>query len=190
MKYSRFFYLLIVLTLAFLVFACSGKPVEQIQMTEKAMQQAKDEHAEEFAPEDWKVGETAWNDAQSKIEKEKWGEATTALLKAKTRFEKARDVAKGKRAAAIQEIEGTKTTAEKRCKALKESLEASGKKLSAAKRKEFEEACKSAEEKIAKVATQLQNGQYNDAKYLAGSTLREVWEAQKELDSLTGKKGT
>ncbi len=190
MKCSRFIYLLIVMTLAFVIFACSGKPVEQIQLTEKAMQQAKDEHAEEFAPEDWKAADTAWRDAQTKIEQQKWGDSTTLLLKAKTRFEKARDLAKGKRAAAIQEIEGTKVTAEKRCKALKDALEAGGKKLSAAKRKEFEEACKSAEEKIANVATKLQNGQYNDARYLAQSTLREVWEAQKELDGLTGKKGT
>jgi len=190
MKCSRFIFLLILLTLSLVFFACASKPVEQIQLTEKAMQQAKEEHAEEFAPEDWKAGDTAWRDAQGKIEKEKWGEATTSLLRAKTRFEKARDVAKGKRAAAIQEIENTKTTAEKRCKALKDALEASGKKLPAAKRKEFEEACKTAEEKIAKVATQLQNGQYSDAKFLAGSTLREVWETQKELDGLTGKKGT
>ncbi len=190
MKCSRLIYLLIAVTLAFVVFACSGKPVEQIQMTEKAMQQAKDEHAEDFASEEWKAGEAAWTDAQARIDKEKWGEATTLLLKAKTRFEKARDVAKGRRAAAIQEIEGTKMTAEKRCKALKETLDASGKKLSAAKRKEFEEACKTAEEKIAKVGTQLQNGQYNDAKFLAGSTLREVWEAQKELDGLIGKKSS
>jgi hypothetical protein len=56
--------------------------------------------------------------------------------------------------------------------------------------KEFEEACKTADEKIAKVVTQLQNGQYNDAKFLAGSTVREVWEAQNELDGILGKKGS
>ena len=190
MKCSRLIYLLIAVTLAFVVFACSGKPVEQIQMTEKVMQQAKDEHAEDFAPEDWKAADTAWRDAQDRISKEKWGEATTLLLKAKTRFEKARDLAKGKRALAIKEIENNKSVAETRCKALKDSLTANGKKLPAAKRKELEEACKTAEEKIAKVGTQLQNGQYNDAKYLAGSTLREVWEAQKELDGLIGKKSS
>ena len=188
MKFSRLIYLCLVLSLAFFVFACSGKPVEYIERTEKAMQQAKEEHAEDFAAEDWKAGEESMRAAQGLLEKEKWGEATTALLRAKSRFEKARDVAKGHRAAAIQEIEGTKKTAEMRCKALKDALDASGKKLAAAKRKEFEEACKSADETIAKVGTQLQNGQYGDAKLLAGSTLREVWEVQKELDGLVGKK--
>jgi len=186
MKFSRLIYLLLILSLAFVVVACSGRPVEYIERAEKAMQQAKEEHAEEFAPEDWKAGDDAWRSAQSFLEKEKWGEASTALLRAKSRFEKARDIAQGKRAAAIQEIEGTKKTAEMRLKALKDALTAGGSKLAAAKRTEFEEACKAAEEKVAKVALQLQNGQYNDAKFLAGSTLREVWEAQKELEGLTG----
>ncbi len=188
MKFSRLIYILLALSIAFFVFACSGKPVEYIQKTENAMNQAKAEHAEEFAPEDWKTGEDDWRTAQAQLDKEKWGDATTSLLKAKAHFEKARDIAKGKRAAAIQEIENTKKTAEMRCKALKDALQAEGKKLSAAKRQEFEEACKTADEKIAKVGTQLDNGQYSDAKYLAGTTLREVWEAQKELDTTLGKK--
>ncbi len=188
MKFSRFCYFCLILTLVFFAFACAGKPVDSIEKTQAAMDQAKAEHAEEFAPTEWKTGEEDWRAAQSLLDKEKWGEASTALLKAKGHFEKAREQAKGKRAAAIQEIEGTKGTAEKRCKALKDTLEAEGKKLPAAKRKEFEEACKTAEEKIAKVGTQLQNGQYSDAKFLAGSTLREVWEAQKELEGLIGKK--
>jgi predicted HNH restriction endonuclease len=188
MKFSRLINICLVLSLSFFVFACSGKPVDYIDKTEKAMQQAKDEHADDFATEEWKSAEESMNAAQSLLDKEKWGEATTALLRAKARFEKARDIAKGRRAAAIQEIEGTQKTAEMRCKTLKEALDANSKKLSAAKRKEFEDACKSAEEKLAKVSTQLESGQYGDAKLLAGSTLREVWEAQKELDGLVGKK--
>jgi len=188
MKCSRLFFLFLVLSLAFLIFACAGKPVEQIQKTEKAMEQAKAEHAEEFAPEDWKAGEDAWRSASAQLDAQKYGDAATTLLKAQTRFTKARDIAKGKREEAIKEIKNTQKTAEMRCKALHDDLDKSGKKLTAAKRKEFEDACKAADEKIAKVNTQLQNGQYNDAKYLAGSTLREVWEAQKELEKAIGKK--
>jgi hypothetical protein len=188
MKCSRLFFLFLVLSLAFLIFACSPKPVDQIQKTEKAMEQAKAEHAEEFAPDEWKAGEDAWRAANAQIDQQKYGDVTATLLKAKTRFEKARDIAKGKRDEAIKEIKNTQKTAEMRCKALHDDLDKSGKKLSAAKRKEFEEACKAADEKIAKVTTQLENGQYNDAKYLAGSTLREVWEAQKELEKAIGKK--
>ncbi len=191
MKCSRLFFLLfIVLSLAFLIVGCSTKPVDQIQKAEKAMEQAKTEHAEEFAPEDWKAGDDALRGAQSRIDQGKYGEATTLLLKAKMRFEKARDIAKGKREDAIKEIKNTQKTAELRCKTLKDDLEKAGKKLPAAKRKDFEDACKAADEKIAKVNIQLENGQYNDAKYLAGTTLREIWEAQKEFDKALGRKSS
>ncbi len=188
MKCSRLFYLLVVLSLALLVLGCSARPVDQIQRAEKAMEQAKAEHAEEFAAEDWKAGDDAWRSAQAKLEQEKYGEATTLLLKAQTRFEKARGIAKGKREDAIKEIKNTQKTAELRCKALKDDLEKVGKKLPAAKRKEFEDACKTAEDKISKVTVQLDAGQYSDAKMTAGTTLREIWEAQKELEKVTGKK--
>lgn len=188
MKCSRFFFLVAVLSLAFLIIGCSAKPVDQIQKAEKAMEQAKAEHADEFAPEDWKAGDDAWRSATAKVDQGKYGEATTLLLKAKTRFEKARDIAKGKKDDAIKEIKNTQKTAELRCKALKDDLEKSGKKLSAAKRKDVEDSCKAADEKIAKVNTQLENGQFSDAKYLAASTLREIWEAQKDFEKAIGKK--
>ncbi len=188
MKCSRLFFLLIVLALALFIVGCSTKPVDQIQSAEKAMAQAKAEHAEEFAPEDWKAGEDAWRTANARVDAGKYGEATTLLLKAQTRFQKARDIAKGKREDTIKEIKNNKTTAELRCKALKADLEKAGKKLPAAKRQEFEDACKAAEEKIAKVQVQLDGGQYSDAKMTVGTTLREIWEAQKELEKATGKK--
>ena len=188
MKCSRLFFLFLVLSLALLIFGCSSKPVEQIAKAEKSMELAKAEHAEEFAPEDWKAAEDAWRSAQARVSNQQYGEATTLLLKASTRFDKARTIAKGKREEAIKEIKNTQKTAEMRCKALKDDLEKNGKKLPAATRKEMEEACKSAEEKIAKVNTQLENGQYGDAKLLAGTTLREVWEAQKDLEKALGKK--
>ncbi len=188
MKCSRLFFLVVFISLLFLIVGCATKPTDQIARAEKAMGQAKAEHAEEFAPEDWKAGEDAWRSANARIDQEKYSEATTLLLKAQTRFEKARDIAKGKREDAIKEIKNTRTTAELRCKALKDELAKSGKKLPAAKRQEFEDACKAAEEKIAKVQVQLDAGQYSDAKMTAGTTLREVWEAQKELEKATGKK--
>ncbi len=188
MKCSRLFFLSTLPSLALLIVGCSARPVDQIQRAERARGQAQAEHAEEFAPEDWKAGDDAWRSANAKIEQTKYGEATTLLLKAQTRFEKARDIAKGKREDTIKEIKNNRTTAELRCKTLKADLEKVGKKLPAAKRQEFEDACKSAEEKIAKVQIQLDGGQYSDAKMTVGTTLREIWEAQKELEKATGKK--
>lgn len=185
MKYSRIVYLLVVLFVAFYFSGCAGRPVEMIDKTEKAAEQARAEHADEFAPEDWRAAEQAWKDAQARLDQEKWGEANTALLRAKTRYEKARDIAQGKREDAIREITGYRTTAELRTKTLREAIEQNAARLGA-KKKSLEDSCKDLDEKIAKVKTQLDNGQYNDAKYLAQTTMREVWEVQQELDKLVG----
>jgi len=54
--------------------------------------------------------------------------------------------------------------------------------------KSLEEMLKTIDEKAAKVASQLQQGLYSDAKYLAGTTLREVWDTRKEFEGYIGKK--
>jgi hypothetical protein len=185
MKFSSLLFILILL-LTFSMIGCSAKPTDLIDQTEKTMQQAKAEYAEQFAPEDWRAAEQAYGEAQARLEKEKWGEASTLLLKAKTRYAKARDLAKGKREAAILEIKNIQKTAELRCKTLREEIDANAKKLTAPRKKGLEEICKEIDEKIAKVTTQLDNGQYSDAKFLAQTTMRQVWEAQKELEGYVG----
>jgi hypothetical protein len=188
MKYSRFVIVLLLACLALYLVACSAKPTDQIARTEKAREQAQTEHAQVFAAEDWGAAEQAWTEAQAKIAAEKWGDSNLLLLRAQKRFEKARDLAKGKREDTIREIQGLQKTVGLRCKALKDAINASGKKLNAARKKELEDACQGTEEKMAKVAKQLEGGQYNDAKFLAQTTLREVWESQKQLESYTGSK--
>ncbi len=190
MRYFRLLFLLIPV-LVLCTYGCSGKPTEQIERTEKAQLAAKAEYADQFAPDDWRAAEQSFGEAQGYIAKEKWGDATRVLLKAKTRYEKARDLAHNKKDAKITEIKNNQTTLEKRAKALKDALDAGGAKVPAAKKQTILEVCKDAEEKLAKITTQLENGQFQDADYLAKSTLRLVWEAQQELDSsVKGKKSS
>jgi len=186
MKYSRPTNCLLLLFLALFVLGCSGRPVEQIEKTERAMQQAKTEHAEEFATTEWKDGEKAWQDAQGFLDKEKWGDANIALLKAKTRFEKARDIAKGKRQDAIKEIQNLQKTIELRCQTLKANLEKNAAKLAKKRRDELEASCKEIEDKAATVKTKLEREEYYDSKFLAQQTLRQVWETEKDLESALG----
>jgi exonuclease VII large subunit len=188
MNCSRLVSLLFLLSLALCLAACSARPTEQIDRAEKAKKLAADEHADFFAPDDWKAAETAYNDAQKKLEQEKYGDAQTLLLRAKVRYEKARDLAKGKRVDTVREIQGIQGTADARCKTLKESIDKGSKKLSAKRKGEFEAICKELEEKIAKSKTSLDNAKFDDAKYQAQTVLREVYETQKELDSAVGGK--
>ena len=181
-------FILPVLTLALLLAACSGRPDPQINRTEQALQQAKEEHAEEFAPQNWRPADEAYNQAQTMLAQKKWREATTLLLKAQAGFQKSRDVAKVKRASFIRDVQSTQGTAEDRCKELKDFYKANLRSIPAAKRKELEDTCKGFDEKLAKVTSQLGQGQYNDAKLLAEAIVVELYEAQEKLEKLTRKK--
>jgi hypothetical protein len=177
-----------VLALGFFLAACSGRPEAQIGRTEQSLQQAKGERAQQFAPEDWGPAEEAYNKAQTMLEQKKWGEASALLLKAQTGFQKARDVAKRKRADFIRDVQGTQGAVQDRHKTLKEFYKANLSRIPPAKRKGLDDSCKRIEEKLAKVTSQLGQGEYRDAKLLAETTMNEVWETQQELEKLTGRK--
>ena len=177
-----------VLALGLLLAACSGRPEAQISRTEQALQQAQEERAQEFAPEEWGPAEEAHSKAQTMLEQKKWGEASARLLKAQSGFQKARDVAKRKRADFIRDIQSTQGTAEDRYKTIQEFYKANLSRIPSARRKGLEDTCKGIDEKLAKVTSQLGQGQYRDAKLLAGNVLNEVLGTQQELEKLTGRK--
>lgn len=151
------------------------------------MDQAKAEHADMFAIEEWSAADTAWKDAQTRLDTKKYTEALPKLLKAQQGFQKAREIAKGRREAAIAQIKGDQKATELRCKLLKDSL-AGAKKLSADKKKELENICKEADEKVSKITTLLDQANYNDAKSMASNSLREVYEAEVKLKGYLGGK--
>jgi hypothetical protein len=177
-----------VLALGLFLAACSGRPEAQIGRTEQAMQQAKAERAQEFAPEDWGPAEEAYNKAQTLLGQKKWGEASALLLKAQTGFQKARDVGKGKRANLIRDVQNTQGAIQDCCKTLKEFYKANLNRIPAAKRKGLEDSCKRFDEELAKVTSQLERGEYRDAKLLAETTMSEVLYTQQLLEKLTGRR--
>src|SRR5262245_39344683 len=109
----------LLLPLAFsasLLSGCSGRPDEQIQLAQKALNQAKEQHAAEFAPSEWKAAEQSWQEAQEVLGRERFSEATSLLIKAKARYEKARDVAKSKRGVVLKEVKGQQSAIDIRYK--------------------------------------------------------------------------
>jgi len=183
---KRVLALSVVLTLSLWFIGCSGRPVEQEQRTKSAMEQAKAEYASEFAPEDWQAAEQAFADANAALEKGSWGPAQTTLLKAESRYRKARDTAKAKREDLIRGVTGDRKAAEMRFAKLKENM---GKtKLSKSQKEDLDEACREIETNLGKLDTQLQKGDFSQAKYNAGSTLRLVWVAERILQGDAPKK--
>lgn len=178
MKHAYLFLLLMVLCVAFYMSGCATRPTEMIQLTEQARMEANNEHADQFAMEDWSAAEKAWQDASAKLDAKSYTDAYNLLLKAKTKYIQAREIAKSRRTAAITQITQMQQTASLRLKALKEDPGVA--KLSPARRKELDAAVKEFEDSIAKVGTELQNAQYTDALNLAQRTTRDIWEAQQQ----------
>jgi hypothetical protein len=179
MKFAHVFRFLLVLLLAFYVYGCSSRPTDMIQKTEQARAEAMSEYAEQFAPDDWVAAEKAWQDASAKLDANSNSEAYTLLLKAKTRYEKARSLAQNKREATVKAITNQQGTAKIRLKELVDDPKV--KNLSAARKKEFDNLVKRLGDNIAQVSTLMQNGQYTEAGQLIGITQREIWENQQEF---------
>ncbi len=184
MDSSRRIALPMILLLIITFLSCASKPEEQIQLAQKAMDQAKEQYAQEFAPTDWKNAVQAWEDAQGLIARESYGEARPLLLRAKSRFEKARDIAKGRRDELFKEIQGIQKAIDIRYRGVKTTLETA--KLSTKAKKSLEDACKDIDSAIEKLNAEVASGDYTPAKFTAQRTLRAVYEAEKELQG--GKK--
>ena len=76
-----------VLCLTLALYGCGSRPDEQLALAQKAMDQAKEQRAAEFAPSEWRNAEDAWQKAQALLASESYGEAGTLFLRAKSRYE-------------------------------------------------------------------------------------------------------
>jgi uncharacterized protein DUF4398 len=169
--------------------ACSSKPVEQLNLAQKAMDQAKEQHAAEFAQNEWRAAEQAWEQAKQLYAKEQYGEAGSLFVTAKSRFEKARNVAKSKRDAVLREVQNMQKTIDLRYKGLKSNMTAAEGKLSGAVKKSLEESCKDIDKAVDKLKGDIEQGDYTAAKTTAQTTIRMVYDAEKELEqAVSGKK--
>lgn len=178
-------------SLALLAAGCSSPPDEQMNLAQKAMDQAKEQHAAEFAPTEWRNAESAWQQAKSLYDKQSYGEAGTLFVTAKSRFEKARNVAKSERDAVLRDVQGLEKTIDLRYKALKTGIDNSRASLSAARQKSLDESCKNLDTAVGRLKAEIEQGEYTAAKTTAQTTVRMVYEAEKELDGyISGKKRT
>ena len=180
MQHTHLVLITSLLPLSLILASCSSEPVEQLQLAQKAMEQAKVERAEEFAPTDWKTAQQAWQDAHSLMSKQKYSEAGPLLLRAKSRFEKARDIARAKREDLRREIDGMQKTLDTRYASLKAGIESS--KISSSARKSLNETCRGIDQEIEKTKAQFDQGEYSQARSMVLTVMRRVYEAEKVLE--------
>jgi hypothetical protein len=172
-----------------LMIACSSKPDEQMNLAQKAMDQAKEQHAAEFAQNEWRSAEQAWEQAKQLNAKQQYSEAGSLFVTAKSRFEKARNVAKSKRDAVLRDVQIMQKTIDLRYKGLKSSLTAAEGKLPAAVKKSLDESCRDIDKAVDKLKGDIEQGDYTAARTTAQTTIRMVYDAEKELEqTVSGKK--
>lgn len=180
---------LFILYLAVSSVGCSSRPDAELKLALEAMEQAKGQHAAEFAAAEWKSGEEAWEQAHALLAKESYSQARMQLLRAKSRFEKARDIAKAKRDVVLKDVQGIQKEIDRRYQALKDGVGSSGARLSAARKKSLEDAFREIDRGLEKMKAEIQQGEYNDARNSAQTTARWLYEAERVLPgSLGGKK--
>jgi hypothetical protein len=180
MNHSRLFVFVLMMILALFFSACSGRPTDSIQRTEKAKADAAAEHADQFAPDYWSAAEKAMQEANAKLDAKSYGEAGNLLLRARTNYNKARELAQSKREKLIKDVNGVLVTVGIRLKSDLLDNPAAGR-LPAARKKEFDARVRQIQDSAATVSEHLKNARYSEAEYLAGKTQREIFEVQQEF---------
>jgi hypothetical protein len=188
MCYTRTISLLLGACLAWAVTACSSKPDEQMAQAQKAQDQAKEQRASDYAASEWKNATQAWDQAKLAYDKGRYGEAGTQFLTAKSRFEKARAVAKSKRDAELREIQGLQKAIDIRYTKLKGAIESSGPRLSTGVRKSLDETCREVDKGVDKAKSEVEQGEYATALKAAQEAMRQVYSGEKELEAAAGGK--
>ena len=185
MTTSRRFPLLLSLVFALLSFGCASRPETEINSATKSKQMAEEQRASEFAPTELQAAKETWDQAQAALQKEDYSQAQTLLQKARSRYDKAHEVAKAKRDRILKDAKGLMDATDARYKILKDKFEADKEKIPAATKKEIEDAFVEIDKGVADAKAKLDKGDYNDARTAANNTMRLVYDAEQALQ---GKK--
>jgi hypothetical protein len=89
---------------------CGGSSEVEMKEAQRAMDKAKDLHADDLAPTDFQQAQKAWDHAQAAEKEGKTGTAKVMYTSAKIFFGKSADIAKAKRDAMIRELDAMQLT--------------------------------------------------------------------------------
>jgi len=180
MKYLRRFpaeFALLFLAISSL--SCASRPDEAIKLAQTAMQEAQQEQASDFAPGDWKSAQKAWDDAQTALTKQRYGEAATLLATSKSRFEKARTIAKAKREEVRKNVSTMQNTVNTRLNVLKNNISKS--KLSGKSLRDLNDSCREVEAAIDRFNTEVLDDKLIQARSSGQVALQKLNEVEKKL---------
>lgn len=178
------------LVLGFLLAAgaagCASYPEEQLKLAQAAMDEAGKLQAESFASANWEDAKKAWDEAQTQLEQKRYALAAASLARARSRFEKAREIARAKRATVLEEIKRSQLGINVNYTSLKSSMTSA--RLAGAVRSELEERCRKIDELVERLGVEVDQGDYVKAQATAKEALLHLQEAQTRIDSVARKR--
>jgi hypothetical protein len=167
--------IILILSLA----GCAARPDEQIAQATTAREEAIEQRAEKFAAADWAHAEEIWEEARSLLAEESFSGLGGVFLRAKSRYEKARDIAKSKRDVLLQQIQEKKHILESSYGELKSRMEKA--RLSAARKKDLEDCCAELTRTLEKLEKEIEEGEYTLAHGTAGDAEKLMYQAQLKI---------
>ncbi len=165
--------------------SCSSRPDEALILAQQAMEQAKKEQSDELAPGDWKSAEKAWNDAQTALKDQRYGEAGALLVTARSRFEKARTISKAKRDDIRKEVTALQSAANKHLSGLKDEVDLL--KISGKAKQDLNEAVRALDSIVDKLNTDVLNDQVVEARTSGQTAMQKLTEVEKKIASISKK---
>jgi hypothetical protein len=158
---------------------CASRPEEGLKLAQKAMDEAKLEQAADFAPADWKSAQKAWDDAQGALEKQRYADAASLLTTSRSRFEKARTIAKAKREQARNEISLLQTAVNKRLGLLRNELDSGA--IPGRALRELKESFRKVEIAVDTFNTEMLNDQLISARSNGQKAMEELQALEKKV---------
>jgi hypothetical protein len=171
--------------IALICLGCASYPEEQLKQAQAAMDEALKQQPEIFAAGNWQDAKKTWDDAQALLSQQKYGQAASLLITAKSRIQKAGQIARDKREAILREVTQSRQDINMRHAGLKSDLAAAS--LPLRVRKNLEECCRQLDEQVAKLNAEIDRGDLIKAQATAKETLKLVYEGQLKMEAALKK---
>ncbi len=171
---------------ALVCIGCASYPEEQLKLAQAAMDETLKYQPEVFAATDWRDAKKTWDDAQALLSQQKYGQAASLLVTAKSRLAKAGQIASKNREVVLREVTNAQQDITTRHASLKSQL--ASLRLSSPVRKSLEECCLQVEQQIAQLNSEVEQGQIDKAQATAKETLKLVYEGQVKMETAAKKR--
>lgn len=171
-------------TLSFLIPGCAGDPTKELAQIREAVDQARQDEVDKYAPDLFAQAEQAITDAEDLIAQNKSGQARKLLAEAKALIDSASSEAQTNMDNMGVEVEDLLSTADQAWQSLLQTREAAKKWKIPADKWELKEEMARWDQQLQQVRADYDQGDYYSAKQLVGKVLDGVTTADSQIKGL------